>query len=1503
MANGSNTIGLCMIVKDEAELIRRCLASALPLVDYILVVDTGSADGTQQVVRDFIDKHGVRGQVIDEPWRDFAYNRSFALQRLREVSDIDYALILDADDVLVIEPGFDLNAFKAQMCHDHYDVLVDEGAVTHYRGHICSNRLPYAYRGVLHEYLDAPPGERGHAKAAGLSIQASRGGARSRNPRKYHDDAALLERALAVEADPFLIARYTFYLAQSYRDCGEKEKALENYLKRAELGYWDQEIFFSLYEAAKIKEELGADADEVIALYLRASDAATNRAEARHGASRLCRRLGRNKQGYEIGRRGLYLTAPADGLFVEPWIYDYGLHDEFAVNAYWAGHDMECLDACLKILKNESLPTGERTRIAENAQFAVDRLAKERERAGEIKLAPADIDAEPATLPAPSILPPRAVSGRVSIITPTHGRSRFLREAAAHVRRQHYPDIEWLILDDSRAEHEACADLAGPNVFYQRVDTKLSIGKKRNRLIERAKGEFIVQFDDDDFYSPHYVTTMISSLIDSEADLINLRGWFLHDLRSQFFGYWNLEHKLGPHYRCDRDSVSLVTLTPENNQGFASNHLGFGFSYAFRKKVWESVPFPDIDFNEDGEFSLRAAERFKLAGIHDTRGICLHRLHPGSTSRCFPQYHLPRHLLAALFPQYRGDPGAQSPPPNSEHELCLGEVRPDRSEASELGAGRPMPSGAPAPRLIFLHSSWRTSSTWFWSKFRPLAETECYYEPFSGSLSTITRDQAAASNYRDWDSAHQPTEPYFREYLPFVEETGGLRLFDPAMPFGWFFPIGGLRGELRPAETRYLAQLIDHARQLGKIPVFGETASLGRLRAIKNTFGGRHIFLHRNLWKQWLSYLYQRRRLVYFIYDTTARIVGGSDEPFVAGIADLYLDRALAFRRRAGGETQRPLSADERFGLLRWLPEHDAFAMFMALNLYLYLHAQISADLTVDATRLAADAEYRTVIEAALARLTGLEISLSDVADAPSRGIAINAATIDWNEIQAHARAAAAALRAFADPAKSIESAAAFVDAAMAEMEKSEAALALRSDADDEIWFARLQNARCHWGLGDEEGFVGRALELCKERPDRGEPLFDLARFHRERGMYEKAMAFAEAGLALGRPGDDGKFVEDFVYKWGLHEEISIAGFYCVDPARKKRGRAACEWLALNPDIPTDKREQAQRNLVFYGKPQRPSWIPVAPAGGTEIMLRQLQNRMARELDGINLEVNKPCPNDDPRPRVVWMQNDVDQVGVQWCKDKALVGLVDRLVFVSHWQRERYLKTFGLPPERCVVLRNSTEVDPMPRRWEAGPVWRCAYTSTPYRGLSVLLDAWERLSPGNAELHIWSSVRLYRWDDTPYEHLYDRAESMPGVFYHGIAPNDELRAALRDMHFLVYPCTFQETSCIAVIEAMAAGCRVVAPDYGALAETTAGFGRLYPWIADAREHAEKFAEELADELPTPWRGQPELSLAQHEYCLASYDWGPRLAEWRQLIASLKWKQDSGANILSAEAQS
>jgi GR25 family glycosyltransferase involved in LPS biosynthesis/glycosyltransferase involved in cell wall biosynthesis len=367
------TIGLCMIVKNETKLIRRCLDSVLPVLDYILIVDTGSTDGTQQMIRDFLTEKKIDGAVIEEPWRDFAYNRSFALAKLREVESVDYAMIIDADDTLEIDAGFDPAAFKATLTADLYDVPVRHGSIAHVRPQLFSNRLPFSFKGVLHEYLEAPPGHLKRETAAGFAVRASTGGARSENPRKYQDDAALLERALTTETNPFLISRYTFYLAQSYRDCGEREKALANYLKRAELGNWAEEIYVSLFEAGNLMAALERPSDEVIATWERASKLVPGRVEALHAASRYCRDKGKNAQGMDIARRGLELKQP-NGLFVQPWVYDYGLLDEFAINAYWAGAYRESLDACLKLLANDKLPASMVKRIAANARFATDKM-------------------------------------------------------------------------------------------------------------------------------------------------------------------------------------------------------------------------------------------------------------------------------------------------------------------------------------------------------------------------------------------------------------------------------------------------------------------------------------------------------------------------------------------------------------------------------------------------------------------------------------------------------------------------------------------------------------------------------------------------------------------------------------------------------------------------------------------------------------------------------------------------------------------------------------------------------------------------------------------------------------------------------------------------------------------------------------------------------------------------------------------------------------------------
>jgi len=359
------TVCLNMIVKDEAHVIRRCLDSVRPLIDRWLIVDTGSSDGTQDVVREAL--RDVPGELVERPWVDFGHNRSQALELARARGD--YLFFIDADDVLEFEPGFVRPALTEQA----YELEIRYGELLYRRVCLVDASLPWRWLGVLHEYLEAGrPVSR--ALLPGVAMRIVGGGGRSQleQREKFARDAQVLERALAGEPGN---ARYAFYLAQSLRDAGEPVRALAAYERRAAMGGFAEEVFVSLLQAARLARALGHPRAEVIDRYLRAHDARPVRAEPLGDLAGYLRECGdRWSSAYLVARHALEIPQPPDVLFVEPEWYRWRSLDEFAVAAYWTGRMEESRRACEQLLREGALPEAHRGRIESNLAFALGAL-------------------------------------------------------------------------------------------------------------------------------------------------------------------------------------------------------------------------------------------------------------------------------------------------------------------------------------------------------------------------------------------------------------------------------------------------------------------------------------------------------------------------------------------------------------------------------------------------------------------------------------------------------------------------------------------------------------------------------------------------------------------------------------------------------------------------------------------------------------------------------------------------------------------------------------------------------------------------------------------------------------------------------------------------------------------------------------------------------------------------------------------------------------------------
>lgn len=157
-----NTPKLClnMIVKNESKVIRRLLESVAPLIDGYCICDTGSTDNTVELIESFMTERKIPGKIVHEPFRDFGYNRSFAVKAAADLPNMDYLLLLDADMVLTggaLQPE-NITRFKQGLKADCYHICQGTPGYYYKNVRIMRNYRGYSYWGVTHEYVNTPQG-------------------------------------------------------------------------------------------------------------------------------------------------------------------------------------------------------------------------------------------------------------------------------------------------------------------------------------------------------------------------------------------------------------------------------------------------------------------------------------------------------------------------------------------------------------------------------------------------------------------------------------------------------------------------------------------------------------------------------------------------------------------------------------------------------------------------------------------------------------------------------------------------------------------------------------------------------------------------------------------------------------------------------------------------------------------------------------------------------------------------------------------------------------------------------------------------------------------------------------------------------------------------------------------------------------------------------------------------------------------------------------------------
>jgi glycosyltransferase involved in cell wall biosynthesis len=295
--------------------------------------------------------------------------------------------------------------------------------------------------------------------------------------------------------------------------------------------------------------------------------------------------------------------------------------------------------------------------------------------------------------------------------------------------------------------------------------------------------------------------------------------------------------------------------------------------------------------------------------------------------------------------------------------------------------------------------------------------------------------------------------------------------------------------------------------------------------------------------------------------------------------------------------------------------------------------------------------------------------------------------------------------------------------------------------------------------------------------------------------------------------------------------------------------------------------------------------------GGTELLYDGLiKYTDFNQYDDINLLLSTPNISKIryTKKNIIWQHlNYIDEL-LAPLRDQAFMKAIDASVYVSHWQLEKFRYIFQVPLHNSYVIKNAIEPIELKPKYKTDKI-KLIYTSTPFRGLSALLDAFEMLNRDDIELDVYSSTVVYGtgyaehhrgiWED-----LFDRAKAMKNVNYHGYASNDEIKSALQNAHIFSYPSIFEETACLAMIEAGAAGCQLLTTNLGALLETGSEYARMIPIQSNEKLLAANYAQALNETIDGYWNhDNQEMLKEQSDFYNKYYNWDRRAKEWNRFF--------------------